>query len=66
MALVTDRRSVLAGLTLIGLGGCERTRDEPSTQVPLPPRDVAFDLSDLERENGGRIGLSVLDGHRAS
>jgi len=66
MALVTDRRSVLAGLTLIGLGGCERQKQSAASTAPLPPRDVAFDLSDLERENGGRIGLSVLDGHRAS
>ncbi|NBW07065.1 MAG: class A beta-lactamase [Caulobacteraceae bacterium] len=66
MALVTDRRSVLAGLTLLGLGGCEREKQSAAATAPLPPRDVAFDLSDLERENGGRIGLSILDGHRAS
>jgi beta-lactamase class A len=66
MALVTDRRSVLAGLTLIGLGGCEREKRSAAESAPRPPRDVAFDLSDLERDNGGRIGLSALDGQRAS
>jgi beta-lactamase class A len=66
MALVTDRRSVLAGLTLIGLGGCERRTKSVAESAPRPPRDLAFDLSDLERDHGGRVGLSALDGQRAS
>lgn len=66
MALVTDRRSVLTGMAMLGLGACERRTKSVAESAPRPARDVALDLSDLERENGGRIGLSALDGQRAS
>lgn len=65
-----DRRSVLAGLAsapmLGGLAACEREPQSGVDLTQLPSRDVAFDLSDLERENGGRIGLAMLSSRRVS
>lgn len=54
-----DRRGVLAGLVLVGLGACRPApeRRESSVEPPQPP--ALLDLSDLERTHGGRIGLAA-------
>ena len=60
MTLRTDRRSVLTGLGALGLAGCVRAEPAPpSQQVPAAPE--AFDLSALERDNGGRLGFVAHD-----
>jgi beta-lactamase class A len=56
----TDRRSVLTGMGALGLMGCVRAEPAPPPQqVPVEPE--AFDLSALERDNGGRLGFVAHD-----
>lgn len=53
-----DRRSVLAGLTALGLAGCDRAPEsDHHSRSPRVIRDIAVDLSALEARHGGRIGL---------
>lgn len=64
MTFASDRRSVLAGLALIGLGACKPASEpaktaEPATPVLKPVR--VLDLSDLEGKHGGRLGLHAMD-----
>ena len=69
MAFVADRRSVLSGLTALGLAGCDRTPAQPAPPAPPAPherRDTVLDLSELERQHGGRIGLAAEDMNRVS
>lgn len=54
----TDRRSVLTGLGALGVAGCVRAEPAPQ-HVPVEPE--AFDLSALERDNGGRLGFVAHD-----
>ena len=44
-----------------GLGGCERASDGKTSVAAAAPAmpEQTLDLSDLEREHGGRIGLSA-------
>ena len=59
-----DRRSVLAGLAAAGVVGCGPAQEaEPGTiGTPDPiPYPLAFDLSALEAENGGRLGFVAMD-----
>jgi beta-lactamase class A len=55
----TDRRSVLTGLGALGVAGCVRAETAPPIEAPAAPE--AFDLSALERENGGRLGFVAHD-----
>lgn len=55
----TDRRSVLTGLGAMGVAGCVRAEPAPPAQAPAAPE--AFDLSALERDNGGRLGFVAHD-----
>ena len=67
MIVRPDRRHVLAGLALVGLGACDRERSAPLEQINAnAPVDGPIDLSDLERDNGGRLGLSAMDFNRVS
>jgi len=67
MIVGPDRRRVLAGLALVGLGACDRERSAPLEQINAnAPVDGPIDLSDLERDNGGRLGLSAMDFNRVS
>lgn len=59
MTRSTDRRSVLTGLGALGVAGCVRAEPAPPAQAPVAPE--AFDLSPLERENGGRLGFVAHD-----
>ena len=55
----TVRRSVLTGMGALALAGCAR-----SGQASAEPASAAtgpFDLSGLERRNGGRLGLTAFD-----
>ncbi|CAN5139594.1 class A beta-lactamase [soil metagenome] len=61
MTFATDRRSVLAGLTLIGLGACKPASDSEKVTPPTVRPVRVLDLSDLERTHGGRIGLHAVD-----
>ena len=53
-----DRRSVLAGLGAIGLGACSPAERKAA---PFAAEPEAFDLSDLEQANGGRLGFVAHD-----
>ena len=53
-----DRRSVLAGLGAIGLGACSPAERKAA---PVAAEPEAFDLSGLERANGGRLGFVAHD-----
>ncbi|MDP3655720.1 MAG: class A beta-lactamase [Brevundimonas sp.] len=59
MTAVTDRRSVLTGFGAVGVAGCVRA--EPAPPEPAPATLEAFDLSALERDNGGRLGFVAHD-----
>ncbi len=59
MSVGTDRRSVLTGLGALGVAGCVRA--EPTPPAPAPVVTEAFDLSALERDNGGRLGFVAHD-----
>ena len=63
-----DRRSVLAGLTALGLAGCDRASSSPAsdTEIRVTPGAWDIDLSALERANGGRIGLHARDWNMVS
>lgn len=54
-----DRRSVLTGLSALGLTACSRgTQATPDAASPAPE---AFDLSALEARDGGRLGFVAHD-----
>jgi beta-lactamase class A len=55
----TDRRSILGGLGALGLIGCARS--ESSAPKPAVVAAEAFDLSAVERANGGRLGFFAHD-----
>ncbi|MGV8929924.1 MAG: class A beta-lactamase [Brevundimonas sp.] len=59
MTGIADRRSVLTGLGALGVAGCVRAEPEPPVPAVRAPED--FDLSTLERENGGRLGVFAHD-----
>ncbi|MDB5422482.1 MAG: bla [Brevundimonas sp.] len=61
MTIGADRRSVIAGLALMGLGGCKGQQASEQTRAPTMRPVRVLDLSDLEQKNGGRIGLHALD-----
>lgn len=54
-----DRRSVLTGMGALGLMGCVRAEPVVPEQAAAAPE--AFDLSALERDNGGRLGFVAHD-----
>ena len=66
MMVRADRRSVLVGLALVGLSGCDRRSATPQERAPAPDRTRPIDLSDLERAHGGRIGLYAMDANTVS
>ena len=51
---------------MAGLIGCDRRTPAPAEPEAQGPRDTLLDLSDLEQENGGRIGLAAEDMNRVS
>ncbi|MBU1325176.1 MAG: class A beta-lactamase [Alphaproteobacteria bacterium] len=54
-----DRRSVLTGLSALGLTACSRgTETAPDAASPAPE---TFDLSALEARDGGRLGFVAHD-----
>jgi beta-lactamase class A len=59
MTVGADRRSVLTGLGALGVAGCVRAEPAPPAQAPGVTE--AFDLSALERDNGGRLGFVAHD-----
>lgn len=59
MTLGTDRRSVLTGLGVLGVAGCVRA--DPRASQEVAPAAEAFDLSSLEQQVGGRLGLAAHD-----
>ena len=59
MTGATDRRSVLTGLGALGVVGCVPA--EPAAPEPAGAVSEAFDLSALERGNGGRLGFVAHD-----
>lgn len=54
-----DRRSVLTGLGALGLMGCGSAEPVAPEQAAAAPE--GFDLSALERDNGGRLGFVAHD-----
>ena len=56
-----DRRSVLGGLSAVGLAACSREQAETpaARQAARPPEP--FDLSALEARDGGRLGFVAQD-----
>lgn len=58
---MTDRRTVLAGLGALGLMGCAREGEASAPAAVAAPATEAFDLSALERANGGRMGFFAHD-----
>jgi len=58
MTMGTDRRSVLTGLGALGVAGCVPATRAPAAQALAVE---AFDLSALERDNGGRLGFVAHD-----
>jgi len=59
MTFGADRRSVLTGLGALALAGCARAETRASEDAVTVPE--AFDLSALERDNGGRLGFVAHD-----
>lgn len=60
MTLGMDRRSVLTGLGALGVAGCVRAAETKAPQA-VPAGPETFDLSMLERDNGGRLGFAAHD-----
>lgn len=63
-----DRRGLIVGVGALALAGCRRASDDKASaasQTPALP-ERTLDLSDLERDNGGRIGLSAQLHERVS
>lgn len=60
MTMRADRRTVLTGLSALGLMGCDRPHAQDAAQEErvVPLRRV--DFSPLEARHGGRLGLSVI------
>lgn len=61
MTMGADRRSVIAGLALIGVGACKPASEPAKSATPTVRPVRVLDLSDLERKNGGRLGLHAVD-----
>ena len=65
MTFSMDRRSVLTSLGALGVMGCSQAPATPPAPQDQPARPAvamqAFDLSALERRNGGRLGFVALD-----
>ncbi|HEY0599091.1 class A beta-lactamase [Brevundimonas sp.] len=59
MTFRADRRSVLTGLGALAMAGCARAEPEAAPRQAAGPE--AFDLSALERRNGGRLGFVAHD-----
>ena len=57
----SDRRNVLAGLAVVGLGGCGPVPLSEAPKICVTPSDWALDLSELERVRGGRIGFAAQE-----
>ena len=55
----SDRRSVLAGLAAVGLGGCGPVPLSETPEICVTASDRSLDLSALERLHGGRIGFAA-------
>ena len=66
MILGVDRRSVIAGLALMGLGGCKGLKASDETRAPTVRPMRVLDLADLEKKHGGRIGLHAMDADAVS
>jgi beta-lactamase class A len=66
MTLLADRRSVLAGLGLFGLGACRDPEARVEPPVPQTAAAPELDLSDLEASSGGRIGLHAIAADQVS
>jgi beta-lactamase class A len=56
-----DRRSVLTGLSALGLTACSRGPEAAPDAASAPPTPESFDLSALEARNGGRLGFVAHD-----
>jgi beta-lactamase class A len=63
-----NRRGLIAGVGALALAGCRRASDEKASVAAAAPAlpEKTVDLSDLEREHGGRIGLSAQLHERVS
>ena len=65
MTFSMDRRSVLTSLGALGVMGCSQAPATPPAPQDQPARPAVamqdFDLSALERRNGGRLGFVALD-----
>lgn len=65
MTFSMDRRSVLTSLGALGVMGCSQAPATPPAPQDQPERPAvamqAFDLSALERRNGGRLGFVAHD-----
>lgn len=68
MAVASDRRVFLSGLGALGLVGCgSGEASAPTDQTdPSAPAVRPIDLSDLERDHGGRLGLAAMDFNQVS
>lgn len=56
-----DRRSVLTGLSALGLTACSRGPEAAPDAASEPPTPETFDLSALEARDGGRLGFVAHD-----
>ena len=56
-----DRRSVLTGLSALGLTACSRATEGRATAASTTRSPEAFDLSALEARDGGRLGFVAQD-----
>lgn len=65
MTFSMDRRSVLTSLGALGVMGCSQAPATPPAPQDQPARPAVamqdFDLSALERRNGGRLGFVAHD-----
>ena len=56
-----DRRSVLTGLSALGLTACSRATEGRATAASTTRSPEVFDLSALEARDGGRLGFVAQD-----
>jgi beta-lactamase class A len=56
-----DRRSVLTGLSALGLTACSRATEGRATAASTTRSPEVFDLSALEARGGGRLGFVAQD-----
>jgi beta-lactamase class A len=63
-----NRRGLIIGGGALALAGCRRASDDKTSVAAVAPAmpETIVDLSDLEREHGGRIGLSAQLHQRVS